>query len=239
LRGGGAVSGQARGNKPVLPDFEIITFNSGGTGARPTQDGLDATAFPSGVRTMPVEATENVAPVVFWRKELRRIPAAPGARAAASGRSWRSPPRAIWNSPSTRCFDRVANAPKGREGGGDGAPGVVALKSGDAAHQGVPGHPRRRAADPAAAGRRRHGRCGDARPRWWRATCATGWCVWRSFFDARVLLLALNYFGIITASLGQLIFIPQIIKSIGVTSNMTVGWLTMIPYIFGTISLVV
>ncbi len=63
--------------------------------------------------------------------------------------------------------------------------------------------------------------------------------VWRSFFDARVLLLALNYFGIITASLGQLIFIPQIIKSIGVTSNMTVGWLTMIPYIFGTISLVV
>jgi N-methylhydantoinase B len=27
-------------------------------------------------------------------------------------------------------FDRIANAPKGREGGLDGAPGVVALKSG-------------------------------------------------------------------------------------------------------------
>jgi ACS family tartrate transporter-like MFS transporter len=63
--------------------------------------------------------------------------------------------------------------------------------------------------------------------------------VLRSFFDARVLLLSLNYFGIITASLGQLIFIPQIIKSIGVTSNMTVGWLTMIPYVAGTISLIV
>ncbi len=71
LRGGSSVSGQARGNRPVVPDFEIITFNSGGTGARPSSDGLNATAFPSGVRTMPVEATENVAPVIFWRKELR------------------------------------------------------------------------------------------------------------------------------------------------------------------------
>jgi ACS family tartrate transporter-like MFS transporter len=62
--------------------------------------------------------------------------------------------------------------------------------------------------------------------------------VWRSFHDPKVLLLSLNYFGIITASLGQLIFIPQIIKSIGVTSNMTVGWLTMIPYVAGTISLI-
>jgi ACS family tartrate transporter-like MFS transporter len=63
--------------------------------------------------------------------------------------------------------------------------------------------------------------------------------VWRSFYDAKVLLLSLNYFGIITASLGMLIFIPQIIKSLGVTSNMNVGWLTMIPYVFGTISLLV
>ncbi len=71
LRGGGVGLRPGARQPPVLPDFEIITFNSGGTGARPTLDGLDATAFPSGVRTMPVEATENVAPVVFWRKELR------------------------------------------------------------------------------------------------------------------------------------------------------------------------
>ncbi len=97
LRGGASVSGQARGNRPVVPDFEIITFNSGGTGARPTSDGLNATAFPSGVRTMPVEATENVAPIIFWRRNCDRIPAAPGAPAAAPARSWRSAPRAIWN----------------------------------------------------------------------------------------------------------------------------------------------
>ena len=45
-----------------------------------------APRIPSGVRTMPVEATENVAPVVFWVKELRPIPVAPAARAAAPGR---------------------------------------------------------------------------------------------------------------------------------------------------------
>ncbi|MDR3531351.1 MAG: MFS transporter [Rhodopila sp.] len=63
--------------------------------------------------------------------------------------------------------------------------------------------------------------------------------MWQAMFDPKVLLLSLNYLGIVTASLGMLIFIPQIIKSLGVTSNMTVGWLTMIPYICATISLLV
>jgi len=63
--------------------------------------------------------------------------------------------------------------------------------------------------------------------------------MWQAMFDKKVLLLALNYVGIVTASLGMLIFIPQIIKSLGNFSNMTVGWLTMIPYIFGGIGLVV
>ena len=63
--------------------------------------------------------------------------------------------------------------------------------------------------------------------------------LWRSFYDPKVLLLSLNYLGIVTASLGMLIFIPQIIKSLGVTSNMTVGWLTMVPYLCAAVSLVV
>ena len=50
---------------------EVLTFNSGGAGARPTADGLNATAFPSGVMTMPIEATEHTGPIVIWRKELR------------------------------------------------------------------------------------------------------------------------------------------------------------------------
>jgi MFS transporter, ACS family, tartrate transporter len=63
--------------------------------------------------------------------------------------------------------------------------------------------------------------------------------LWQSFFNPKVMLLSLNYIGIVTASLGMLIFIPQIIKSLGVTSNMTVGWLTMIPYLCAAVSLVV
>ena len=63
--------------------------------------------------------------------------------------------------------------------------------------------------------------------------------LWQSLIDPKVLLLSLNYLGIVTASLGMLFFIPQIIKSIGVTSNMTVGWVTMVPYICGGIGLVV
>ncbi len=61
-----------------------------------------------------------------------------------------------------------------------------------------------------------------------------------SMFNVKVLLLALNYLGIVTASLGMLFFIPQIIKSLGTnTSDMTAILLTMIPYVCGGISLVV
>jgi ACS family tartrate transporter-like MFS transporter len=63
--------------------------------------------------------------------------------------------------------------------------------------------------------------------------------LWQALYNPKVLLLALNYFGIVTASLGMLIFIPQMIKSMGDYSNMTVGWLTMIPYICGAIAMVV
>jgi ACS family tartrate transporter-like MFS transporter len=63
--------------------------------------------------------------------------------------------------------------------------------------------------------------------------------MWQSFFNPQVILLSINYLGIVTASLGLLLFAPQIIKSLGVSSNMTVGWLTMIPYLFAAVSLVV
>jgi ACS family tartrate transporter-like MFS transporter len=63
--------------------------------------------------------------------------------------------------------------------------------------------------------------------------------LWEALYNPKVLLLALNYIGIVTASLGMLIFIPQMIKSLGNYSNMTVGWLTMIPYLCGAVAMVV
>jgi MFS transporter, ACS family, tartrate transporter len=60
--------------------------------------------------------------------------------------------------------------------------------------------------------------------------------LWESFLDSKVLLLSLNYFGIVAASLGMLLFLPQMVKQLGLT-NMQVGWVSMIPYICGAIGL--
>jgi len=108
----------------------VITFNSGGTGARPGADGLDGTAYPSGVRTMPVEATENVAPVVFWRKELRPGSGGLGRTRGGLGQVMEIAAKGDAEFACNAIFDRVAHAPKGRDGGGEGAPGRVYLKSG-------------------------------------------------------------------------------------------------------------
>lgn len=126
LRGGGAVSGAAA----EVPDFEVVTFNSGGTGARQALDGLDGTAFPSGVRTMPVEATENFAPVLFWRKELRPDSAGPGRTRGGFGQVMEIAAAGDAEFAVNAIFDRVGHPPRGRAGGGDGAAGAVALKSG-------------------------------------------------------------------------------------------------------------
>jgi len=123
LRGGSQVSGQAA----EVDDFEIITFNSGGTGARPAKDGLDGTAFPSGVRTMPVEATENVAPVIFWKKELRPDSAGAGKTRGGFGQIMEIGAKGDAEFAVNAIFDRVANPPKGRDGGGQGAGGWVGL----------------------------------------------------------------------------------------------------------------
>ena len=165
LRGGSGVSGQGRGNKPVLPDFEVITFNSGGTGARPLLDGLDGTAFPSGVRTMPVEATENVAPVVFWRKELRPDSAGAGRTRGGFGQIMEVGTKGelefAWQR-HLRPGRQPAEGPGGRQDGcrRRGQP----QRWHQAAHQGVPDHPRRPASAAAPARRRRDGRPGAARP---------------------------------------------------------------------------
>ena len=123
LRGGSQVSGR----EAEVDDFEIITFNSGGTGARPAKDGLDGTAFPSGVRTMPVEATENVAPVIFWKKELRPDSAGAGKTRGGFGQIMEIGAKGDAEFAVNAIFDRVANPPKGRDGGGQGAGGWVGL----------------------------------------------------------------------------------------------------------------
>ncbi len=62
--------------------------------------------------------------------------------------------------------------------------------------------------------------------------------LFQALTNIRVLALAVIYFGIVTASVGLVIFVPQIIKQLGV-SNLQTGFLTMIPYVVGTVSMIV
>ena len=61
--------------------------------------------------------------------------------------------------------------------------------------------------------------------------------LFQSLTNIRVLALAVIYFGIVTASVGLVIFVPQIIKELGV-SNLATGFLAAIPYIVGTVSMI-
>lgn len=61
--------------------------------------------------------------------------------------------------------------------------------------------------------------------------------VLRSFWHPKVVLLSLNYIGIATASLGMLLFLPTIVKELGI-GTMQVGWITMIPYSCGAVAMV-
>jgi MFS family permease len=56
--------------------------------------------------------------------------------------------------------------------------------------------------------------------------------------NARVLILTVIFAGIGMAGVGTVLFLPQILKAIGV-SNTQAGLLTAVPYIFGTIAIVV
>jgi N-methylhydantoinase B len=109
---------------------EILMFNSGGTGARPSLDGLSATAFPSGVHTMPVEATEHVGPVIVWRKELRPDSGGAGAQRGGLGQCIEISAAEGFVFRFSAMFDRIGHPARGREGGLAGAPGAVSLDDG-------------------------------------------------------------------------------------------------------------
>ncbi len=126
LRGGHGVSDAAGGGTP----FNVLSFHAGGTGARPTKDGLSATAFPSGVKSVPVEIVESIAPVVIWRKEYRADSGGPGRQRGGLGQVMEI--ESAENAPFSvyAMFERIQHPARGRQGGHDGAAGRVSLASG-------------------------------------------------------------------------------------------------------------
>lgn len=109
---------------------EVLTFNSGGSGARPEHDGLNATAFPSGVMTMPIEATEHAGPVIIWRKELRPDSGGAGKTRGGLGQYMEVGAQEGHEFDIQAMFDRVDHPARGRRGGQSGAPTTIAQDDG-------------------------------------------------------------------------------------------------------------
>jgi len=132
IRGGPEVAARVGrpGGNVSSERYEVLSFNSGGSGARPGLDGMSATAFPSGVRAMSSELFETLAPIVVWRKELRADSGGAGETRGGLGQTVEvgtldGAPFALY-----AMFDRVENPAKGRGGGANGAAGKVRLASG-------------------------------------------------------------------------------------------------------------
>lgn len=111
-------------------DFLVNIVTTGGMGALPSQDGLSATGFPSGVRGGPIEIFESMSMLVFWRKQLREDSGGPGTTRGGLGQHIE-----IGNSldEAFTCgtaYERVTHPAQGYDGGLPGAPGYVGLSSG-------------------------------------------------------------------------------------------------------------
>jgi N-methylhydantoinase B len=124
LGGRGVVSGSC--GEP----FVINAFYAGGTGGRPGKDGLSCTAFPSGVRSTPVEITENSAPLIIWRKEYRPDSAGAGEFRGGVGQVMEFAHADGEAFAVSKMFDRIHHPPRGRQGGKSGAPARVYIKDG-------------------------------------------------------------------------------------------------------------
>ncbi|HEY8290882.1 MAG TPA: hydantoinase B/oxoprolinase family protein, partial [Thermomicrobiales bacterium] len=114
--------------------WTYVWFSCGGTGARPTSDGIHTTAFPSGVMGVPVEVIESVAPLLIRRREIAQDSGGPGRFrggcgqymevGALTGRGYNLGP----------IFDRTRVPAEGYAGGGQGARGAITLSDGRELH---------------------------------------------------------------------------------------------------------
>ena len=124
------VRGRIKGGEGGQYGFSMTVTSNGGTGARPQSDGLSATAYPSGVKGTPVEIAEQITPLIFWTKEYRPDSGGAGRTRGGHGQNIEIESRIGEPFDLLAAYDRIDHPARGRDGGKDGAPGVVAFKSG-------------------------------------------------------------------------------------------------------------
>jgi N-methylhydantoinase B len=116
------------------PPFTLTIFQVGGTGARPTKDGLNAVGFPSGVAGVPAEVIESLSPVVLRRRELRPDSGGAGKWRGGLGQLTEFARRGAGRWSVSSIADRTEYAAPGLLRGGAGAKGEVLLGDGTRLH---------------------------------------------------------------------------------------------------------
>ncbi len=116
------------------PPFTLTVFQVGGTGARPTKDGLNAVGFPSGVAGVPAEVIESLSPVVLKRRELRANSGGPGTWRGGLGQLTEFARRGEGKWSVSSIADRTEFPAPGLLGGKAGARGEVSMDDGKKLH---------------------------------------------------------------------------------------------------------
>lgn len=112
------------------PNFVMTIFQVGGTGARPTKDGLSTVGYPSGVAGVPAEVIESLSPLVMLRRELRADSGGPGTWRGGLGQLTAFTNRADGRWAVSGILDRTRFAAPGLVGGKPGAVGELILDDG-------------------------------------------------------------------------------------------------------------
>ncbi len=112
------------------PAFTFTLFQVGGTGARPTKDGLSAVGFPSGVAGVPAEVIESLSPLVMRRRQLRPDSGGAGRWRGGLGQLTEFARRGEGRWSVSGIVDRTRYPAPGLLSGGPGAPGELILDDG-------------------------------------------------------------------------------------------------------------
>ena len=102
-------------------------FMLGGTGARPSKDGLSTTGFPSGVGGVPAEVIETQAPLIQRHRTLRTDSGGPGKFRGGLGQNTLFAHLGTDKWSVSGMIDRTQHPPHGLEGGKEGAIGEFKL----------------------------------------------------------------------------------------------------------------
>jgi N-methylhydantoinase B len=110
--------------------FSFTWFSAGGTGALKGQDGLSATAFPSGIAGVPAEVIEALAPLVILKRELRADSGGPGTFRGGLGQTMEI--EVLTDEPYmfAGLYERIKFAAPGLHGGKEGCTGRLLTSNG-------------------------------------------------------------------------------------------------------------